>query len=203
MCPPTTSSRLPPPGNDPVRCSGRRSSFEATNKRTHSFHSTGGGKDVLRCFSETGSRMRQKECVVTGAGVAGLAAAYRLSQRNWEVTVLEATDRVGGRVGAYHSDGAPEHKEMRRLCSRLSLPLQKHQYANSFWNQTARASLSAPGSWCMSPKSDAIWKNFQKKFRTSTPHQWRQLDKIDYSNGRHYGFRSIGPTESGYGPCTV
>ena len=148
-------------------------------------------------------RMRQKERAVTGAGVAGLAAAYRLSQRNWEVTVLEATDRVGGRVAAYHSDGAPEHKEMRRLCSRLSLPLQKHPYANSFWNQTARASLSAPGSWCMSPKSDAIWKNFQKKFRTSTPHQWRQLDKIDYSNGRHYGFRSIGPTESGHGPCTV
>jgi monoamine oxidase len=137
--------------------------------------------------------MRQKECVVIGAGLAGLAAAYRLSQRNWKVTVLEAADRVGGRVMTYHFDGAPElncelggewigtdHKEMRRLCSRLSLRLQKHQYANSFWDQTVRASLIAPGAWCMSPKSDAIWKDFQKKFRTSTPHQWKQLDKIDW-----------------------
>jgi monoamine oxidase len=137
--------------------------------------------------------MKQKECVVIGAGLAGLAAAYRLSQKNWKVTVLEAADRVGGRVMTYHFDGAPElncelggewigsdHKEMRRLCSELHLPLQKHQYANSFWNQTARARLIAPGAWCMSEKSHAIWKEFQKQFKTSTPRQWKQLDKIDW-----------------------
>lgn len=128
--------------------------------------------------------MKQKECVVIGAGLAGLAAAYRLSQKNWSVTVLEAADRIGGRVMTYHFAGAPglncelggewigsDHKEMRRLCKQLRLPLQKHQYANSFWNETARARLIAPGAWCMSPKSDTIWKNFQKQFKTSTPQQ--------------------------------
>ncbi len=36
--------------------------------------------------------------VVIGAGMAGLTAARRLSQGDHRLTVLEARDRVGGRV---------------------------------------------------------------------------------------------------------
>ncbi|MBN0046850.1 protoporphyrinogen oxidase [Streptomyces actuosus] len=36
--------------------------------------------------------------VVIGAGIAGLAAAHRLLQRGARVTVVEATDRVGGKL---------------------------------------------------------------------------------------------------------
>ncbi|MEE9179218.1 MAG: FAD-dependent oxidoreductase, partial [Acidimicrobiia bacterium] len=36
--------------------------------------------------------------VVVGAGMAGLTAALRLTQKGYDVTVLEARDRVGGRV---------------------------------------------------------------------------------------------------------
>src|ERR1700676_1021018 len=35
--------------------------------------------------------------VVLGAGVAGLSAAYELGKAGYDVTVLEARDRVGGR----------------------------------------------------------------------------------------------------------
>jgi monoamine oxidase len=137
--------------------------------------------------------MRRKACVVIGAGLAGLAAAYRLTQNDWQVTVLEATGRLGGRVMTHHFDDAPEldcelggewigndHQEMHRLCSELNLPLRDHQYANSFWNQTTRARLIAPGEWCMSSKSLKIWKQFEKDFRNlSEPQMW-QLDTLDW-----------------------
>jgi monoamine oxidase len=39
-----------------------------------------------------------KTVTVIGAGLAGLSAAYELHRAGWQVTVLEARDRVGGRV---------------------------------------------------------------------------------------------------------
>ena len=40
----------------------------------------------------------RKRVVILGAGIAGLVAAYELGRAGWAVTVLEARDRVGGRV---------------------------------------------------------------------------------------------------------
>ncbi|MET8078022.1 protoporphyrinogen oxidase [Streptomyces sp. NPDC005303] len=42
--------------------------------------------------------MSGSHVVVIGAGIAGLAAAHRLTQRGAHVTVLEASDRVGGKL---------------------------------------------------------------------------------------------------------
>ena len=39
-----------------------------------------------------------KTVTIIGAGLAGLSAAYELHRSGWNVTVLEARDRVGGRV---------------------------------------------------------------------------------------------------------
>jgi monoamine oxidase len=39
-----------------------------------------------------------RKVIVIGAGLAGLSAAYELSQAGHEVTVLEARTRPGGRV---------------------------------------------------------------------------------------------------------
>jgi monoamine oxidase len=48
-----------------------------------------------------------KHCIVIGAGLAGLAAAYKLTKKNWKVTVLEARNRVGGRVFTFKFHEAP------------------------------------------------------------------------------------------------
>ena len=49
---------------------------------------------------------RPRDMIVVGAGMAGMAAAYELRRVGHKVTILEAQDRVGGRVRTYdHKDG--------------------------------------------------------------------------------------------------
>ena len=136
---------------------------------------------------------RHKECVVIGAGLAGLAAAYRLSAKNCKVTLLEGRDRLGGRVLTHHFCEATalncelggewigkNHTLMRGLCKELKLGLQPHQYANSFWNQLTPARLIPPGEWCLSAEAQAIWTRFQEDFENfGTKHQ-RKMDRIDW-----------------------
>lgn len=45
------------------------------------------------------------QVVVVGGGLAGLITAWRLEQKGCSVTVLEAADRLGGRVGTAHYPG--------------------------------------------------------------------------------------------------
>src|SRR5581483_2765337 len=41
---------------------------------------------------------RGRRVVILGAGIAGLVSAYELKRAGWNVTLLEARDRIGGRV---------------------------------------------------------------------------------------------------------
>jgi monoamine oxidase len=75
----------------PVRPAGRRR--EATRARLASLDASLGG--LLESPPRAGSR---GSVVVVGAGFAGLSAAYFLSLLGFEATVVEARDRVGGRV---------------------------------------------------------------------------------------------------------
>lgn len=52
------------------------------------------------------AEMADAECVVLGAGVAGLSAAHALRRQGVDVQVLEARERVGGRTYSGVLDGA-------------------------------------------------------------------------------------------------
>lgn len=45
--------------------------------------------------------------LVIGAGVSGLAAAVKLAESGLPVTILEARNRIGGRVFTHHDDASP------------------------------------------------------------------------------------------------
>lgn len=57
------------------------------------------------------------DVVIVGAGLAGLAAAHRLTSVGLDVVVLEATDSVGGRMATEHVDGYRLDRGGHLLCA--------------------------------------------------------------------------------------
>ena len=50
--------------------------------------------------------------LIIGAGVAGLAAAQSLAGAGFKVTILEARDRIGGRIHTLHERHSPVPVEL-------------------------------------------------------------------------------------------
>lgn len=86
------------------------------------------------------SPVQRPSVVVVGAGIAGLTAAYRLQQAGVRVDLIEAQQRVGGRIFSlrgHFSNGQvaelggelidTQHTHMRSLARELGIPLDDYQ----------------------------------------------------------------------------
>jgi len=60
---------------------------------------------------------QKRSAIVVGAGLAGLAAAWRLARRGMSVRVVDAADHVGGRVAAELEDGTAYEALLPVLCT--------------------------------------------------------------------------------------
>ncbi|XP_063471030.1 L-amino-acid oxidase isoform X2 [Symphalangus syndactylus] len=90
--------------------------------------------------------LKPQRVIVVGAGVAGLVAAKVLSNAGHKVTILEADNRIGGRIFTYRDQNTgwigelgamrmpSSHRILHKLCQGLGLNLtQFTQYDKNTW----------------------------------------------------------------------
>lgn len=133
---------------------------------------------------------RRPRVIIIGAGFAGLSAAYALQKRKVDVLLLEARNRIGGRVFSHIMDekeklvielGAEwvgnSHERLQNLCNEFGLELQNNQFDSHLIYQ---GKYYKNGEWDYS----ADWK---KKFQAMmdayprlTQAEKLKIDKMDW-----------------------
>jgi monoamine oxidase len=140
--------------------------------------------------------MEKRTCIVIGAGLSGLAAARALSKARWKVTVLEARDRIGGRVFTHRFDieGARHlycelggewigngHKKMKGLCREFELePLLHHAFDFSFLEGGRIKDRFKVGAWPFSKKALTIFTTLREEAKNWSPRTQEILDRKDW-----------------------
>lgn len=132
----------------------------------------------------------KKTCVIIGSGFAGLSAAYKLKNAGWNVTLLEARDRIGGRVFSYRMPqntnlvcelGAEwvgeSHERIKALCGDFKIPLQKHQF-DDYLLQNGK--VSRPNEWDFSAQAKTAFDKVKANYEKLTALQQKNLDKLDW-----------------------
>jgi monoamine oxidase len=133
---------------------------------------------------------KKPKVIIIGAGFAGLAAAFYLYRKKIDFVVLEARNRVSGRVHSHTIDpgenlvvelGAEwvgnSHTRMQNLCNEFGLDLQNNQFDTHL---IYKGVYHKKGEWNYSDewktKFDSIIKNYPKL----TQAQKLKMDKIDW-----------------------
>ena len=101
------------------------------------------------------AQRRKKSCVIIGAGFSGLAAAYKLKNAGWNVTLLEARDRIGGRVFSYR---LPQ-QQRTRLRTRRGMGRRKSRTVKS----SVRGFQNSASETSVRRLSFAKWKSFASR----------------------------------------
>ena len=92
-----------------------------------------------------------RKVVILGAGIAGLVSAYELRRAGWDVTVLEARDRVGGRVWTVRGgDRIVQTGRPDQLCAILRRPLSQRRRGADPAPRITPSSAMRGGSACRS-----------------------------------------------------
>ena len=129
-------------------------------------------------------------CIVIGAGLSGLAAARTLGIKGWNVTILEARERTGGRVFSHRMKennslvcelGAEwvgaSHERLLAHCKEFGLELSDHRFANTLLRN---GKIERPGTWHYTPEAERAFATFRAEYKKYTRRDKERLDKFDW-----------------------
>lgn len=131
--------------------------------------------------------------IVLGAGLTGLYAAYLLRQKGIEAIVLEASNRVGGRIDTRRFPQEPaltyelgaewigrSHTHVRNLCRQLNLPLVSHDLKTSL---LLRGEYKKPHHWKLHQQWYTVIHRLMKRFPNL---RGKTLDELRHIDWWHY-----------------
>lgn len=132
---------------------------------------------------------RNYSAIVIGAGLSGLAAAYQFKQAHWNVSVLEARERIGGRVLSHSFDGSDlvcelggewvgeSHERLKALCHDFGIELKDHRFAASLMRDGV---FKRPNEWDFSAQAKTAFEKFRKRYERYTLSEKKRLDRFDW-----------------------
>ena len=137
------------------------------------------------------AKINPKNVVIIGAGISGLAAAYKLKQNGMNATIIEARNRIGGRIFTHTFNqenltcelGAEwvgaSHTRLIELCKEFGLELLNHQFETHLIldNQYKKA-----GEWDFTPEWNTKYQALLNQFNALPPESEakKQYDKLDW-----------------------
>lgn len=130
-----------------------------------------------------------KKVIILGGGLSGLYSAYILGKTGSKVTLIEATDRVGGRVRSIQDPSghvvelgaewvSSEDKTVRSLVRELGLKLQPSPLIPDLFLGTYKKA----GTWELSSKSQEILSKLISQNSKLDTAQQQALDRISFYN---------------------
>lgn len=140
-----------------------------------------------------------QDIIIIGAGLTGLALAYKLGKKGTEVRILEARDRIGGRIlTSYPEDAAPielgatwlgkKHTALVDLLSELELSIfEQYMGTTAIYEpistsppQLAQLPDNPDPSYRISGGSSALTQTLARFFDESRLHLNTVVRKISY-----------------------
>jgi len=113
------------------------------------------------------------DVIIIGAGMSGIAAADKLDSEGMDVLILEARDRIGGRIWTIYWDEAEKPIDMGAswIHGATNNPMTKIANDNGFelleTDLTSRVILGSNGEWLTDAQVDEVdilYRNFQNYY---------------------------------------
>lgn len=134
--------------------------------------------------------LKKPDVIILGAGFSGLAAGRLLNDNGANVTILEARNRLGGRIFSHEIDKADNivielggewigrsHERMIEICKELGLELINNEFDDRLVYEDK---FYTPEEWDFTPEWKVKWDKIIADYKNFTEDDKKQLDKMDW-----------------------